>query len=222
MTTDLNLLEPLSGESPNAFQAFCDYVAMGYQRSLNKLVERYSQNPHESPTRQRKTLATWSRKFEWQRRLNDYQQMIAVQAQQGRIEAYNDHIEQALPMAQALLGSLNQMMADFQRLRTTRRQIIDDPRDLGLPPEQRRQIESIQMKVNVNDLQKLIAAYGQLNKDLRTSLGLPNVTEIQGMEPVVLKTYVGVSPDDWDTEQTPSLPATVQPTDEDPQEDFPD
>lgn len=223
MATDLHFLEPLSNETPNAYQAFCDYVEMGYLRSLTKLQHQYQARTDHVPTRQITTLKTWSKKYEWQQRLNQYQQSIAIQSQQSRIEAYNVHIDQALPMAESLLTHIGQMLGDFQRLRTTRRQVIDDPRDSHLPEDQRRRIESIQTKVNVNDLQKLIAAYGQLNRDLRTALGLPTVTEIQGIGETIIKTYVGVTPDDWDTEPTPALPEKVDaPEQEDPVEEFPE
>lgn len=222
MQNDLSLLEPLTSESPKAFQAFCDYVELGHTRSFAKLIAQYQTRTEAMPTRQLSTLKGWSKRFDWQRRLKEYQQAVAVLSQQGRIEAFTAHIERAIPVADAMLTKIIEMMNDFQRLRTTRRQIIDDPRDIGLPAEQRRQIESIQTKVNTNDLQKLIQAYGALNKDLRTALGLPTVTEITGIGETVVKTYVGVSPDDWDNAPTPALPERVEQPEEDPTEEFPE
>lgn len=222
MTDDLTTLQPLSTETPNAFKAFCDYIGMGSTRSLPKLAKHYNEQTEAVPTRQLSTLKAWSTRHEWKRRLNEYQRERILQAQQDRLEIYDDHLQRAIPMAETLLGNIARMMDDFQRLRTTRRQYVDDPRDAHLPVEQRRQIESIQMKVNTTDLQKLVATYGQLSKDLRTALGLPTVTEIQGVEPTVIKTYVGVSPEDWDNEPVPPIPERIEQPEADPIEEFPE
>lgn len=219
---DLTTLEQLEGETPNAYRAFCDYVAMGSKRSLPKLAARYQADAEASPTRRLATLKEWSSKYEWQRRINEYQREITLQAQQTRHEVYQEYLVQAVPMVDGLLGNIQRMLDDFQRLRTTRRQMIPDPRDAALPANEQRMIESIQTKVNTRDLKELIGMYGQLGRDLRTMLGLPQVMEIEGGPEVVLKTYVGVNPDDWDNTETPAIPDRIPEPEEDVQEDFPE
>jgi len=67
-----------AGETPKAHAAFLDYVRMGPGRSLRKLHERYCQQSDnepatESPPTQRlRTLADWSVRFAWQKRLAAY------------------------------------------------------------------------------------------------------------------------------------------------------
>jgi len=67
-----------AGETPKAHAAFLDYVRMGPGRSLRKLHERYCQQSGnepatESPPTQRlRTLADWSVRFDWQKRLAAY------------------------------------------------------------------------------------------------------------------------------------------------------
>jgi len=217
---DLTTLEALDNETTAAYQAFCDYVAMGSKRSFAKLAEGYQRATNDVPTKQLTTIKKWSVKYDWQRRVNEYQREITLQAQQSRHEVYNEFLTDAVPLVDGLLGNIHRMLDDFQRLRTTRRQMIPDPRDAALPANEQRMIESIQTKVNTRDLKDLVAMYGQLGRDLRTMLGLPQVMEIEGGPEVVLKTYVGVSPDDWDNAPTPAIPETVQEPEEDVQEDF--
>jgi hypothetical protein len=54
----------LPKESAKAYQAFVDYVNLGPQRSLRKLVERYN----KPPTYLRQ-LAVWSTEYGWQDRI---------------------------------------------------------------------------------------------------------------------------------------------------------
>ena len=83
-------------ETPRAKQAWADYLAMGADRSLTKLLARY-ESANESPTKRFKTLADWSRTFGWQRRLDEIaeqeQQAIVrrgIADKQNRVDALND------------------------------------------------------------------------------------------------------------------------------------
>jgi len=221
MIEQFESLAPLEGETPKAYQAFCDYVDLGYARSFAKLMQHYQNRTEAAPTRILSTVKEWSQKYNWQNRLKAYQQELTTTKQLGRAEAFSSHMDKALPIASGLLEKAQEMLTDFQRLRTTRRQFVDDPRDAHLPKADRRQIESIQTKVNTNDLQKLVQLYGTLNRDLRTALGLPDVKEIQGIGETVVKTYITVSPDDWDNTAAPDIPeALPEPEDVDPPEQF--
>lgn len=218
---ELESLASLDGETPKAYQAFCDYVDLGYDRSFAKLMQHYQTQTEAAPTRILSTVKAWSKKYAWQNRVKAYQRELATAKQSDRVEAFSNHMDKALPMAAGLLAKAEEMLTDFQRLRTTRRQLVDDPRDAHLAKADRRQIESIQTKVNTNDLQKLVQTFGTLNRDLRTSLGLPDVKEIQGLGETVIKTYVTVSPDDWDNNPAPAIPETIHQDDApDPIENF--
>lgn len=66
-------------ESPKAAQAWADYVALGPDRSLAKLIARYRTVPETSPTTRLPTLKQWSRDYGWQDRL------LGLAAEQGKI-----------------------------------------------------------------------------------------------------------------------------------------
>lgn len=59
---------PSQKYNPKAEQAFEDYWSLGTGRSLEKLVVFYQQTTHKVTTNFR-TLAEWSRRYEWQRRV---------------------------------------------------------------------------------------------------------------------------------------------------------
>lgn len=190
MIDDSLALQPLDKETPNAYQAFCDYTEMGANRSIRRLHAQYQQSDN-APSRNYGTIASWSKRYEWQRRIKDWQAENALVSLRNNREAFDAHVSRVLPMVNRLAEHIEQMLDTFQQLRVTRRQLIQHPSDPT------RQIESVQTKVNARDLRELVSAFGTMNKDLRTMLGLPTVTEIQGSSSVI-KTYVTISPDDWD------------------------
>lgn len=89
-------------ETPKAAQAWNDYLAMGQERSLAKLLARYrEQAGHEGgmrpPTVKWATLSLWSRAHNWQQRLAEIaeaerQAIIArgIAERQNRIDAQNE------------------------------------------------------------------------------------------------------------------------------------
>lgn len=58
-------------ESVAAYTAFIDYVEMGEGRSYSKLLDMYmtADNP---PTKRKRTIDNWARRFKWQERLDAY------------------------------------------------------------------------------------------------------------------------------------------------------
>jgi len=64
-------------ESPKAAQAWADYVALGADRSLPKLIGRYRTASETSPTTRLATLKQWSAEYHWQSRL------LTLAAEQG-------------------------------------------------------------------------------------------------------------------------------------------
>lgn len=67
----------LPGETPRAWGAFKDYLALGQRRSLKLLHESYCKlhaegRSHLCLTLSYSSLGTWSQRFRWQRRAEDW------------------------------------------------------------------------------------------------------------------------------------------------------
>ena len=68
-------------ETPRAAQAWADYLALGPDRSLEKLLESYRSRP-SAPTGQVSMLKRWSAAFGWQARLQEIAARQAEEAQE--------------------------------------------------------------------------------------------------------------------------------------------
>lgn len=84
-------------ETPDAKQAWNDYLAMGPERSLEKLLVLYQGGTKAAPTRRLRTLKDWSRFHGWDRRLaeiaeQEHQAIVrrGIADKQNRIDALND------------------------------------------------------------------------------------------------------------------------------------
>ena len=84
-------------ESGKALRAWNDYLAMGSERSISKLLERYLSSPVSAPTVRVATLKKWSTVHGWQARLAAIaaEERAAIVARgiadkQNRVDAYND------------------------------------------------------------------------------------------------------------------------------------
>ena len=78
----------MTPESPKARQAWADYLALGPERSLEKLLERYRTDPRSAPTARLTTLKEWSRTHQWQARLQNLvaeQVVVVEQAERDRV-----------------------------------------------------------------------------------------------------------------------------------------
>jgi hypothetical protein len=92
------------------------------------------------------------------------------------------------------------MVAEFDRLKITKRTRVPDPRD----PE--KMIETVYVKVNAADLERLIRVTSLLNKDLRTQLGLETISG-GGLQIAAgagaFKAYISFNPDEWPDKDSP-------------------
>ncbi len=70
-------------------QAFEDYVALGYGRSLSKLEARYRNDPGVIQISSA-TLRRWSSKFRWQARLAEHDEKVATQVEDKLVKAQAD------------------------------------------------------------------------------------------------------------------------------------
>lgn len=94
-----DIAEPLKraqGETKRANQALRDYAALGVGRSIDKLHARYIANESqiEPPTKSRHTLAGWSIRYDWQRRVAEYDRQEEEAFEQQRREWRRQLIEQ--------------------------------------------------------------------------------------------------------------------------------
>lgn len=70
-------------ESPQAIEAYRDYLDMGTGRSLEALQRRYQGATDKTPpTRRLMTLKDWSRTFGWQGRVAQHEARIAAEAEE--------------------------------------------------------------------------------------------------------------------------------------------
>jgi hypothetical protein len=172
-----------------------DYVNMGPERSIRDLLARYKERPsNEVPTRQFDTLAEWSGKYEWQRRLKDYLEEMAVwQAtkQRERLEKFNERVWRGY---EKLAKKVEDMMETVEQQKITRRQRVPDPQN----PQA--EIEVIRMRVNTGEMHELVKAFGQLGKDLRVQLGLPTHLDVTSKGERLKGYSVEAHPDQWDTD----------------------
>ncbi len=84
-------------ETPRAQQAFNDYLAMGDDRSLEKLLAVYQKGTENPPCQKLRTLKEWSRKYKWQERLAEQieRERAAIEAKgivdrQNRVNELNE------------------------------------------------------------------------------------------------------------------------------------
>ncbi len=80
--------KPPPPESADARQAWADYLAMGADRSLDKLAAQYRNGTTAALTRRRRTLATWSVDYGWQDRLRAIADEQAAEAAEVRRSIY--------------------------------------------------------------------------------------------------------------------------------------
>ena len=78
----------LKGERAKSYNAFCDYCLLGATRSLKKLCDEYRRQRDcdsavEIPTQRGRTLDTWSSRFGWQERVEEYDLAMREINQEG-------------------------------------------------------------------------------------------------------------------------------------------
>ena len=91
--------ERAAGESNKAVQACNDYLRMGTDRSLAKLLGRYQDATETPPTKRIKTLKDWSRNFGWFERSSLYDGRIEAEKTRQHQEKIQEIIQEgaALP-----------------------------------------------------------------------------------------------------------------------------
>lgn len=183
-------------ETATAYECFLDYIHMGSQRSLRGLWGEYSERLQKNdkartPATNYNQITEWSAKYKWQARLKGYVEEKGRLASLVELELIQAYKEQAWGSFNKLATLVDDMIGEFEQLRKTRIREIADP-NTG------QQIRVITLRVNTRDLRELVQAQGQLRKDLRTILGVPNQQQIDiTSKGRPLKGYIGFSPEEW-------------------------
>lgn len=194
-------LNKLDDETPAAYTAFMDYVQMGADRSLRKLVEQYRQQKvSKPPTTRLETLADWSRHHRWQVRVSAYLQELQklnAEKQKEHMESFNANV---WGVYRRLMLHVDRVIDEFDESTVVRK--TRKPH----PTKENVELEIILMKPNTKELTELVKAAGQLGKDVRAQLGLPMHIDVTTMGEKI-KGYTNVNPDDWDDDDTDETPS---------------
>jgi hypothetical protein len=124
-------------ETPRAQQAWVDYLALGPDRSLDKLHRLYLVRAAESdqsgtkavPTTRLTALKTWSAQFGWQARLSEIAAREAAEAEAREAEYRRSIMETGYAAAHERVKLLNRLVEAIARdLRLTGQEDDTDPR----------------------------------------------------------------------------------------------
>lgn len=95
-------------ETPKARQAWADYVALGPDRSLEKLLRRYQTDP-SPPTTRLSSLKQWSVQFGWQQRLQDIADAEVAEAEARQAAHIRSIMETGFALAHERVRVLNDL-----------------------------------------------------------------------------------------------------------------
>lgn len=156
----------IEGETDKAYQAFCDYCAMGAGRSLSKLFAIYQRQNDEdttkpAPSRRWKSITDWSANNDWQIRVRTYDDAVRKERDEADLEIWKDRRktipEEGYQLGQKLLKMAVEMAEQLSTVPlVTKRRFIK-----GKDGEPDREI--IQVAPNF----KALATVGKLAIDLQ-------------------------------------------------------
>lgn len=127
-------------ETPRARQAWADYLALGPERSLAKLVALYSERrqtagrarARRGPTVRIATLEAWSQRFGWQARLQAITDQAAAEAEAEQRAYVRSIMETGFALAHERVSVLKELadtlLAD---LRTEEKRWLRDVKGIG-------------------------------------------------------------------------------------------
>lgn len=119
-------------ETARAKQAWADYLAMGPDRSLEKLLERYQSRTEPVPTRQLSRLKAWSAAFGWQARLKAIADQQAREAEEREAAYRREILETGYGLATERIRSLKQLAETlFGELQDPKYRWVRDVKLLG-------------------------------------------------------------------------------------------
>jgi hypothetical protein len=139
---------PLPGESPPAFAALQEYLALGPQRSLAQVASRI----HKSA----RLVERWSSQYHWQQRAATWDKLVAAAAQASYLEASaaiaKSHAGEAAELRARALARLQALPLDTLPPAVALKLWIEAIRierlSLGLPTDNTHATASVQQQVN--------------------------------------------------------------------------
>lgn len=190
----------LKNETPGAYAAFLDYIALPAPRTIPALIDFYTDGgkSKKKPYSQ-DTLEGWQAQHEWKRREGEFVDELALDTQRRAKEYLARRGEKVMQQADRLVKQIDEMLDDFAKSKITRRNIVPDPRDDPNDPNAR-QMEIIHMKVNAHDLRVLAHTFGQINKDLKAIFaGDATQLSITASGQSKVKAYVTITDEEGNT-----------------------
>ena len=103
-------------ETPKAAQAWADYLALGPDRSLEKLASRYHRRrkfPKSSPASTLRQLKRWSAEFGWQDRLRDIVDREVREAQEREAAHVREVMETGYALPHHRVALLKRLTDDL-------------------------------------------------------------------------------------------------------------
>lgn len=180
-------------ESAAARYAFQDYCLLGFNRSLQKLLEIYKERSTEGvdvPTLALKTLRHWQTRYDWQRRAGEFDLEVLKQEETNWLERRRKLQEMNWQAGEQLRSLANEMLAVAPKFIKQKQQLIPgtggepDKLVITLAMEKEMLLKSLQMAA---DLQQRAVDGGEIGVNKGRALSVK--TDGKGAVQVVAVDY---------------------------------
>jgi len=104
-------LDRIAGESRRANDALRDYYGMGTDRTLKKLLERYTSGTGPVLTRRFSTLKEWSTRHGWQARVDRQKAIDDRLADVARAGGIADHVQREMAAAMQMYDKGRELLS---------------------------------------------------------------------------------------------------------------
>jgi hypothetical protein len=119
-------------ETARAKAAWADYLALGPDRSLEKLAERYRSVAEVVPTRRLNTLKAWSAAFGWQARLEEIADQAAREAEEKQAAYRREILETGFAAAHERVKALKDLAVILEdELHEDDKRWVQDVKQIG-------------------------------------------------------------------------------------------
>jgi hypothetical protein len=119
-------------ETAKSKQAYADYLAMGPDRSLEKLLARYQSNPEAAPATNLTRLKVWSSKHGWQARLQAIADREAREAEEREAAYRRSIMEDGYALVHERVKSLQELAKTlFEELQDPTKRWCKDVKQIG-------------------------------------------------------------------------------------------
>jgi hypothetical protein len=153
------------------------------------------------PTRRKTTLEKWSTRNDWQKRLEARADLDHLDRESRREADRRRAEDEAVTDSDLVVQTLRTALDGAIQSAETRK--VEVAQKLTPGPGGGAQVE-IAASVEVGDVEAWLDARLKAERLRRLGLGMPekytqtNLAGVEDSEPIKVKTYVGISPDDWD------------------------